>query len=147
MILKKVDLIEKATKSRRTKEISYVSTIFKQSVLINSYGDFEVDDQDYDVNLKLDIPVHTFESFINVLVELRENFDVACAYTKEPITHENHPSNNDIVGDKNYSFAYWDSVHKNYVLYSNYKEANVFIYLSEFKRFANLYVYLKRIEY
>lgn len=64
MIFKKVNLIAKATKSRTTKEICYVSTIFKQNVLINAYGDFEVDDQDYDVNLKLDIPVHTFESFI-----------------------------------------------------------------------------------
>ncbi|MBX8945848.1 hypothetical protein [Lysinibacillus sp. K60] len=143
MIFKKVNLIAKATKSRTTKEICYVSTIFKQNVLINAYGDFEVNDQDYDVNLKLDIPVHTFESFINALVELRGDFEVACAYSKEPITHENRPSNNDIVGDKSYSFAYWESIHKN-VLYSNYKEANVFIYLSEFERFANLYVYLKR---
>ncbi|PIJ98098.1 hypothetical protein [Lysinibacillus sphaericus] len=144
MILKEVNLIAKATKSRTTKEISYVSTIFKQTVFLNADEDLEVSDHEYDINLKLDIPVHTFESFIDVLVELRENFDVACAYTKEPITHENHPSTNDIVGDKNYSFAYWDSIHKNYVLYSNYKEANVFIYIYEFKRFANLYVYLKR---
>ncbi len=140
MIFKNANLIAEVTKSSAIKEICYVSSVFKQNVSINANGYFEVDDQDIDVNLRLNIPVHTFESFINALVELRKDFDVACAYSKEPISHENHPSNNgDIVGDKSYAFAYWDSVQNN-VLYSNFKVANVFIYLSEFERYANFFV-------
>lgn len=144
MLNEKLDLITEATKSDTVKEVCYISRIFKQNVIINADGDFDVDDHEYDVNLKLDIPVHTFESFINALLELRKDFDVACAYSKEPISFENHPINNDnIVGDKSYTFAYWDSVHKNHVLYSNYKQANVFIYINEFERYANLYVVKK----
>lgn len=142
MVLTKEELIAKTTKSSTIKEICYVSTIFKQRVFVNADEDLEVDDQEYDMNLKLDIPVHTFESFINVLLDLRKDFNVACAYSKEPITYENNPSNNDnIVGDKNYTFAYWDSIHNN-VLYSSLKRFNVFIYLSEFERYANLYVFV-----
>lgn len=143
MNFKKVDLIAEVTQSCTIKEICYVSTTFKQNVYVNANGDTEVVDLDIDVNLKLDIPVHTFESFINVLLELRKDFDVACAYSKEPITYENHPFENDnIVGDKSYTFAYWHSIHHN-VLFSSSKGFNVYIYLSEFERYANLYVYRK----
>ena len=87
--------------------------------------------------------MHSFESFINALLELRKDFDVACAYSKEPITHENHPFNNEnIVGDKSYAFAYWHSFHNN-VLFSDSTGFNVYIYLSDFERYANLYVYPK----
>ena len=143
MNFKKVNLIAEATNSKTIKEICYVSGIFKQNVFVNADGDFVVDDQDYDVNLKLDIPVHSFESFIIALLELRKNFDIACAYSKEPIAHENYNKDN-LVSDKSYTFAYWDSVH-NHVLYSNYKQANVFIYINEFERYANLYVCHKKI--
>ncbi|UXJ71287.1 hypothetical protein [Lysinibacillus fusiformis] len=141
---KKVNLITEATKSNTIKEVCYVSTIFKQKVFLNADEDLEVSDHEYDINLNFDIPVHTFESFLNALLELRNDFDVACAYSKELISFENHPKDNDnIVCDKSYVFAYWDSVHNN-VLYSNYEQANVFIYLSEFERYANLYVYQKK---
>ncbi|ACA42403.1 hypothetical protein [Lysinibacillus sphaericus] len=139
MFYKKLDLITEATKSNTVKEVCYVSRIFKQNVYTDSNGDLEVDDQEIDVNLHLDIPVHTFESFINALLELRKDFDVACAYSKEPLTHENSNKEN-IVADKSYTFTYWNSVHNN-VLHSNNKQANVFIYLNEFERYANLIVY------
>lgn len=144
IIFKKANLIAKATKSSTIKKIYYVSTVFKQTVFVDADEDLEVDDQEYNVNLNLHIPVHTFESFIDVLLELRKDFKVACAYSKEPITYVNNPSNNaNIVGDKSYAFAYWDSVLNN-VLYSNLKRFNVFIYLDEFDRYANLYVYQKK---
>lgn len=98
------------------------------------------------MNLKLDIPVHSFESFINVLLELRKDFDVACAYSKEPISHENSLGNNvNIVGDKDYAFGYWNSYHNN-VLFSDTKRtsAHAFIYLSEFNSYANLHVTHKK---
>ncbi|MBG9730799.1 hypothetical protein ABD87_14995 [Lysinibacillus sphaericus] len=140
MNFNKSNLIAKATKSNTIKEICYVSSVFKQNVYTNANGDLEVEDRDIDVYLNLDIPVHTFESFINVLLELRKDFDVACAYSKEPISFENHPSiNNNIAGDKSYAFAYWDSCHDN-VLFSDSKGLNVFIYLSDFERYANLLV-------
>jgi len=144
MKLKNVDLISKVTKSCAIKEVCYVSRIFKQNVFINANGDLEVDDQDIDVNFKLDIPVHTFESFIDALLELRKDFDVACAYSKELISFENHPIDNDIiVADKSYAFAYWNSYQDN-VLFSDSKRFNVFIYLSDFERYANLYVSHKK---
>lgn len=131
-------LIAKSTKTSTIKEVNYISTIFKQTPFITADGDLDVVDQEFDVTLKMDIPVHTFESFIDVLVELRKDFDVGCAYSKEPI---NSPINNDsIVSANNYTFAYWNSAHNN-VLFSDYsKQFNVFIYLNEFGRFANLYI-------
>lgn len=144
MNLNLIKKIAESTKSNTIKEVCYVSKIFKQNVSINSDGDYDVFDREIDINLKLDIPVHFFESFINVLLQLRKDFDVTCAYSKEPITHENNPRNNDnIVCDNSYSFAYWDSTHKN-VLYANSTEANVFIYLNEFDRYANLNLYQRR---
>ena len=143
MTFKKAELIAAVIKSSTIKEYCYVSTTFRQMVFINANEDIEVDDQDLDVELKINIPVHTFESFINALLELRKDFNVACAYSKEPFTYENKPSNEYLVSDKCYVFTYWHSVHNN-VLYSDSMQFNVFIYLSEFERIVNLYVYQKK---
>ena len=137
MTFTNAELIAKITESNHIKKFDYVSTIFKQQVSINADGDLEVDDQDHDVNIKLDIPVHTFDSYIYVLLELRKYFRVACAYSKEPISHENCTCSH-ITADKKYGFVYWHSVYNHHILHSNYKEFNVYIYLSEFNRYANL---------
>lgn len=140
-----VDLLSDVTDSNAYKKVSYVSTVFEQNVILNANGDFDVSDQDYNISYLLSIPMHSFESFIDVLINLRKTFNVACAYSKEPITHENNPYNNaDTKGDKNYTFVYWNLVHRN-LLYSNSKGYNVFMYIREFEQYANLYVYKRSL--
>lgn len=142
MSFEKANLIAKATKSNTTKEVRYVSTVYKQSVSVNADEGLKVEDKDYDLNLV--IPVHTFETFISGLMELKKDFDIACAYSKEPITHEYNSNNNeDILADKSYTFAHWDSIYNN-VLFSYLNQFNAFIYLSEFGHYVNLYALPKK---
>lgn len=132
-----VEKMAELTKSPVLKEISYRASVFKQHVWIGANGEFDVTEEDVERDIQLFIPVYSFVSFIIQLIELRKAFKVACVYTKEPMNYGVCVP--ELVETEGYTFSYYDSFYQN-VHFSHMKEANVFIYLSDFEYYANLYV-------
>lgn len=130
-----VEKMAELTKSPELKEISYRASVFKQHVRIGANGEFDVTEEDVERDIQLFIPVHSFVSFIIQLIELRKVCKVACVYTKEPMNYGVCVPES-VEG---YTFSYYEFFYQN-VLFSHTKEANVFIYLSDFEYYANLSV-------
>lgn len=140
MEFKTVEKIAELTKSLVLQETSYKASVFKQYAHTTADGEVEITEEDTEREIQLMIPVHSFSSFITLLLELRKDFTVGCAYTKEPM---NYGDSTQGTGE-GYTFSYYDAFYQN-VLFSYVKEANVFIFLRDFDYYANLSIKLKEL--
>lgn len=140
MEFKTVEKITELTKSSVLKEISYKASVFKQYVYTTADGEVEITEEDTVREIQLMIPVHSFSSFITLLLELRKDFTVGCAYTKEPMNYDVSMQET----SEGYTFSYYASFYQN-VLFSHVKEANMFIFLRDFDYYANLSIKLKEL--